>query len=225
MHADPFFISTTKASKPLQLLHGDVHGLMKVPTHQGDLYWITFIDDISHFKAIYLLKWKYETFAAFKQVKAWTENVTGARLGTLRDHMGGWIHVWGVWGILNWHWHPETAHCQELPSAEWGCRAKQQDDRGRCGLHVWISDAYSLLRQGIGCFLSTTATDPSLQLCLIGLFIKFSLEASLICLCFMFGTALPMFLFRGTRDPLRVLDHTWRSVSSLDVVVMPSRYN
>ena len=62
---------------------------MKVPTHQGYCYWVTFIDDFSRFKAVYLLKRKSETFAAFKQFKAWAENVTGQKLGCLRDDKGG----------------------------------------------------------------------------------------------------------------------------------------
>ena len=63
---------------------------MKVPTNQGYRYWVTFIDDYSHFKAVYLLKKKSEeTLSAFKQFKAWAENITGARLGCLRDDKGG----------------------------------------------------------------------------------------------------------------------------------------
>ena len=40
---------------------------LKVSTHQGYYNWVTFIDDFSHFKAVYLLKQKSETFAAFVQ--------------------------------------------------------------------------------------------------------------------------------------------------------------
>ena len=47
-------------------------------------------------------------------------------------HPEGWqgwrVHVQGVWGILHWAWHPEAAHCQESPSAEWCCREEQQDN-------------------------------------------------------------------------------------------------
>jgi hypothetical protein len=89
MHANPFPTSQSRASRPLQLVHSDVHGPVKVRTHQGYRYWVTFIDDFSRFKAVYLLKHKSETFAAFKQYKAWAENVTGARLGSLRDDKGG----------------------------------------------------------------------------------------------------------------------------------------
>ena len=89
MHADPFPISHSKTSIPLQLVHSDLHGPLKVSTHQGYRYWVSFIDDFSHFKATYLLKHKSETLNAFKQFKAWAENVTSQRLGTLRDDKGG----------------------------------------------------------------------------------------------------------------------------------------
>jgi hypothetical protein len=85
MHADPFPALQFRASRPLQLVHSDVHGPVKVATHQGYCYWVSFIDDFSHFKAVYLLKCKSETFAAFKQFKSWAENVTGQRLGSLCD--------------------------------------------------------------------------------------------------------------------------------------------
>ena len=61
MHADPFPSSLSRASRPLQLVHSDVHGPLKVPTHQGHHYWVTFIDDCSCFKAVYLMKHKSHT--------------------------------------------------------------------------------------------------------------------------------------------------------------------
>jgi GAG-pre-integrase domain len=66
MHSDPFLPSSSRASRPLQLIHSDLHGPVKVQTHQRFRYWVTFIDDFSHFKAVYLLKRKSETFSAFK---------------------------------------------------------------------------------------------------------------------------------------------------------------
>ena len=89
MHVNPFSISQSRASRPLQLIHSDVHGPVKVSTSQGYRFWITFIDDHSCFKAVYLLKCKLEAFAAFKQFKAWAENATGQRFGMLRDDKGG----------------------------------------------------------------------------------------------------------------------------------------
>ena len=43
MHANPFPILHSRASKPLQLVHSDVHGPVKVSTHQGYHYWVSFI--------------------------------------------------------------------------------------------------------------------------------------------------------------------------------------
>jgi hypothetical protein len=63
MHANPFPISHSRASRPLQLVHSDVHGPLKVSTQQGYHYWITFIDDHSCFKAVCLLKRKSKAFA------------------------------------------------------------------------------------------------------------------------------------------------------------------
>ena len=70
MHSDPFPTSQSRASRPLQLVHSDVHGPVKVGTHQGYCSWVSFIDDFSCFKAVHLLKHKSETFAAFKQFKS-----------------------------------------------------------------------------------------------------------------------------------------------------------
>jgi hypothetical protein len=50
---------------------------------------VSFIDNCSRFKAVYLLKQKSETFDAFEQFKAWAENLTGQRLDTLRDDKEG----------------------------------------------------------------------------------------------------------------------------------------
>jgi transposase InsO family protein len=58
---------------------------LKVSTQQGYHYCFTFIDDHSRYKAVYILKRKSEVFAAFKQFRAWAENVTSERLRSLRD--------------------------------------------------------------------------------------------------------------------------------------------
>jgi hypothetical protein len=82
MHADPFPTLSTRASRPLQLVHSNAHGPVKVSsTHQGYRYWVSFIDDFSRFKSVYLLKRKSEAFGAFKQFKAWADNLTGQRMG------------------------------------------------------------------------------------------------------------------------------------------------
>jgi len=89
MHANPFPPSESRTSKPLELVHMDIHGPLPVSTHSGFRYWHIFVDDHSRFWVIYMLKKKSDAFSAIKQFKAWAENVTGYRLLGMRDDKGG----------------------------------------------------------------------------------------------------------------------------------------
>ncbi|KAG2076120.1 hypothetical protein BDR04DRAFT_1126089 [Suillus decipiens] len=51
MHANPFASSEWRASRPLELVHTDVHQL-PYRTFSGYRYWVTFIDDYSHLQSI-----------------------------------------------------------------------------------------------------------------------------------------------------------------------------
>ncbi|KAF7761137.1 hypothetical protein Agabi119p4_10546 [Agaricus bisporus var. burnettii] len=70
MHSLPFPSSLNHNRSPLELVHSDLHGLLPVASHSGCKYWITFIDDATRFRAVYLLKAKLEAFEAFKVYKS-----------------------------------------------------------------------------------------------------------------------------------------------------------
>src|SRR5215469_9523609 len=74
MHSLPFLPSTNHNRSPLALVHSDLHGPLPVASHSGYKYWITFIDDATRFRAVYLLKAKSEAFDAFREYKVWAEN-------------------------------------------------------------------------------------------------------------------------------------------------------
>jgi hypothetical protein len=82
MHANPF-------SRPLELVHSDLHGKIKVRTHSGYQYWCSWIDDYSDFWTVYLLKAKSDTFDAFKQFKTYAENAVDAKIKATQDNKGG----------------------------------------------------------------------------------------------------------------------------------------
>ena len=79
----------TRAPRPLFRVFSDVHGPLTIRLRHGNFYWVTFIDDYSRFPAVYFLSHKSGVFEAFQRYKAWAENVTGHRVGTLRDDKGG----------------------------------------------------------------------------------------------------------------------------------------
>src|SRR6266702_3595397 len=75
-----------QASTNQLLNHYDVYNIYSLYSLYKDFQGLLMF---SRFKAVYLLKRKSETFAAFKQFKAWSDNLTGAKLGSLRDDKGG----------------------------------------------------------------------------------------------------------------------------------------
>ena len=89
MHANPFPSSLSRTSRPLELIHSDLHGPLPVHTHSGFRYWVSFIDDYTRFRAVFPLRAKSDTFEAFKAFKSYAENHHGAKIKTLRDDKGG----------------------------------------------------------------------------------------------------------------------------------------
>jgi len=79
MHANPFPSSEHCATEVLELIHSDVHQI-GVTSYGSYKYWVSFIDDCSHFKVLYPMKKKSETFSCFKKFKAWAENLTGKKI-------------------------------------------------------------------------------------------------------------------------------------------------
>lgn len=73
LNAAPFPSFTSRTTRPLALIHSDVHGPLPVRTHSGYRYWSTWIDDYGRFKVVIPMKAKSETFDVFKQFKAYAE--------------------------------------------------------------------------------------------------------------------------------------------------------
>ena len=82
MNGSPFSSSSSRASQPLELVHSDLHQL-KSPTWDGYKYWITFIDDSTHFAVVILLKAKSQALLAFQHFKSFAENRTKRKIMSL----------------------------------------------------------------------------------------------------------------------------------------------
>ena len=88
MHANAFTTSQNHTSRPLELVHSDVHQA-PCQTFSGYRYWVTFIDDYLRYRFMIPIRAKSDVFEAFKQFKAFAENQTKRRIKTLRDDKGG----------------------------------------------------------------------------------------------------------------------------------------
>lgn len=78
-----------RKSELLELVHSDVCGPIKVRSHGGALYFVTFIDDCSRKLWVYTLKSKNQVFEVFKQFQASVERETGKKLKCIRTDNGG----------------------------------------------------------------------------------------------------------------------------------------
>ena len=79
----------TRATRILELVHSDVNGPMKTPTHGGAKYFVLFIDDFTRKTFVYFLTQKSQVLEKFKEFKAFVENETGCQIQTLRSDNGG----------------------------------------------------------------------------------------------------------------------------------------
>ncbi|GJS05546.1 retrotransposon protein, putative, ty1-copia subclass [Tanacetum coccineum] len=73
----------------LRIIHTDVCGPLRHVSRQGAIYFITFMDDYSHYGYVYLLKHKHEVFETFKVFKNEVENQLGKTIKALRSDRGG----------------------------------------------------------------------------------------------------------------------------------------
>ncbi|GKD11290.1 retrotransposon protein, putative, ty1-copia subclass [Tanacetum coccineum] len=73
----------------LGIIHTDVCGPFRHVSRQGASYFITFMDDYSHYGYVYLLKHKHEVFETFKVFKNEVENQLEKTIKAFRSDRGG----------------------------------------------------------------------------------------------------------------------------------------
>ena len=90
LHRSPFpRKGRTRPQNPLELVHSDICGPMKTPSLSGAKYFLTFVDDKTHYIWIYVLKQKSEAFSKFLEWKALVELESTFKLKVLRTDNGG----------------------------------------------------------------------------------------------------------------------------------------
>jgi len=90
LNRKPFPVrGSRRSAEPLGLVHSDVCGKMSTKSLSDGEYFLTFIDDNTHYLWVYILKRKDEVFHKFLEWKAVEEKSTGRRLKILRTDNGG----------------------------------------------------------------------------------------------------------------------------------------
>ena len=98
-----------QASELLEIIHTDVCGPMNIEARGGYRYFLTFIDDLSRYGYIYLMKYKSETFEKFKEFESEVENHHNKKIKFLRsDHGGEYLSY--EFGLHKKMWNSFTTH-------------------------------------------------------------------------------------------------------------------
>ena len=85
MTRSPFVGQMARAKDLLEIIHSDVCGPFSEIARGWFVYFITFIDDLSRYGHLFLMKHKSESFEKFKEFKAQAENQIGKSIKTLRS--------------------------------------------------------------------------------------------------------------------------------------------
>jgi hypothetical protein len=84
----PFQHRKTKTTAPLELIHTDTSGTIRVPNIHNATSFLIFIDDFTRYAEVFLLKNKSEVLNHFKEFKARVENRLKAKIIRLRSDNG-----------------------------------------------------------------------------------------------------------------------------------------
>ena len=87
-HQLPYPRSSSRSSRPLELVFSDVWGPAPVSAGRYS-YYVSFIDDYSKFVWIYLLHQKYEVFQYFKDFQNLVERQFNTKIQAMQTDWGG----------------------------------------------------------------------------------------------------------------------------------------
>ena len=87
-HRAPFKPSSSKAERPMALIHTDLCGPLPLASQGGNLYFLTLLDDYSKFSAVQPISRKSDTPTALKDTLKLLESLSGYKTQRLRCDNG-----------------------------------------------------------------------------------------------------------------------------------------
>lgn len=79
------FMNVQRSSNVLDLIHTDICEMTDTLSRGGKRYFMTFIDDVSKYTYVFLLRIKNEVFEKFKTYKGEVENLLDLKIKVLRS--------------------------------------------------------------------------------------------------------------------------------------------
>lgn len=83
------FGTRTRSTRPLEIIHSDVCGPISPISYDGSKYFVTFMDEFTHFVMVYCIKSKNEVLSKFKEYVKLVHNKFNVKVHKLRCDNGG----------------------------------------------------------------------------------------------------------------------------------------
>ena len=83
-----FPLSNNKTTDIFEMIHCDIWGPYRVPSHSGARYFLTIVDDFSRGTWIYLMNTKSETSTKIRYFLAMVDRQFGKKVRTIRSDNG-----------------------------------------------------------------------------------------------------------------------------------------
>jgi transposase InsO family protein len=140
MTKKPFPSSPSRSTKPLELLHLDIAGPLRIQSAGGCRYFVTLLDDYSKHKAVKALKFKSEAPDFIKGTILHWERATGHKAVAIRHDrakefmskdMSDWYHSHGIQMQPTSGYSPqENGAAERLNRTLWECALSMLADSG-----------------------------------------------------------------------------------------------
>ena len=81
----PYALSDSHAAESFKLIHIDIWGAYRVPTHGIFRYFLTVVDDYTRATWVYLLQFKSQALSAIQKISHYVKNYFGKQIKILRS--------------------------------------------------------------------------------------------------------------------------------------------
>lgn len=83
-----FKLKGIRTTQPLEKVHTDTSGIIRIANFEGVRYFVVFLDDFTRFQVIFLLARKFQVYEAFVEYVAFMERQTGLKVKCLKSDNG-----------------------------------------------------------------------------------------------------------------------------------------
>ncbi|KYN22359.1 Copia protein [Trachymyrmex cornetzi] len=116
-------VNESRSTQRLELIHSDVCGPINPVACNGARYFVSFIDNYTHFSVLYVIKQKSKVFEKFKEYVALSTAKFKTKISVLIADIG--IYYGAIQSLLCKERNSTKLHCSVFTGTKWCCGTLQ----------------------------------------------------------------------------------------------------